>query len=132
MTNVQAAVVNSQFGRLESTYMRKQEIFNIYASRLEGAKFQEIPEHGSHCWWMVSIRHDESGWYGKASNHLSTHGIETRPIFPPLHTMPACDSIDMNAPVAHKLTDTGITLPSGPGLTNDQIHYICDKVLETL
>lgn len=128
ITNLQAAVVNSQMSRLDKILARKKEIVDRYRDHLNADLiWQEIPEKGEHCYWMVSVRHWEPGWYQKASQHLAANGIETRPIFPPIHKMPAAYQ-DIKAPNAEYIWDTGITLPSGIGLTNEQIDHICNVV----
>lgn len=130
LTNLQAAVVNSQFSRFEQIQKRKLEIYARYRDHLNAdLLWQEAPTKGSHCWWMVSVRHWRAGWYQDASQYLAANGIETRPIFPPIHKMPAAFQ-DIQAPVAEHIWDTGITLPSGPSLTDDQIDHICDVVNE--
>lgn len=128
MTNLQAAVINSQFNRIDQILQRKREVYERYRDHLNtDLVWQEVPAKGEHCYWMVSVRHWKAGWYQEASKHLAEKGIETRPIFPPIHKMPACyQSID--APNAELIWDTGITLPSGIGLTNEQIDHICDVV----
>lgn len=128
MTNLQAAVVNSQFARIDDILKRKREVVERYRDHLNAdLLWQTVPSKGEHCYWMVSVRHWKLGWYQEASKYLADRGIETRPIFPPIHKMPATYQ-DIHAPNAELIWDTGITLPSGIGLTNDQIDHICDVV----
>lgn len=130
LTNVQAAIINSQFSRLDSILQRKSEIYERYRDHLDGDLiWQEVPSDGRHCYWMISVRHWEDDWYKKAEQHLLANNIETRPIFPPIHTMPAC-SRNISLPNADLICNTGITLPSGLALTNEQIDYICAVVNE--
>jgi dTDP-4-amino-4,6-dideoxygalactose transaminase len=130
LTNVQAALVNSQFSRIDSIIARKLAIYERYRDHLDDSLiWQQVPYHGKHCYWMVSIRHWEAGWYGRAQQHMTLNGIETRPIFPPIHTMPACsDYSSVVCPNAEHIYDTGITLPSGPGLADAQIDKICATI----
>jgi len=60
---------------------------------------------------------------------LAKDGIETRPMFYPLNEMPACsdfpraESLDNSTRIAR----SGIVLPSGPTLTEDDVAYICER-----
>ena len=136
MTNLQAAVVNSQFDRLQDTLMRKREIYEFYRDHLDADLiWQTTPAGGESCWWMISVRHWEEGWYDRASKHMADKGIETRPIFPPIHKMPAMRneallSKSLYLPNADLLVDTGITLPSGPTLTNNDLEIIAEAINE--
>jgi perosamine synthetase len=58
-------------------------------------------------------------------------GIETRPTFYPVHTMPMYSHKYERHKVAEEIGWRGINLPSWPDLTVDQLHYIADT-LETI
>lgn len=130
LTNLQAAIINSQFMRLPSIIKRKQEIAKRYLNQLDGLMWQSTPLKGEHCWWMVTVRHYKDGWYEKASKHLADNEIETRPLFPPISLMPAsgCQFIKSDCPNAIRLHDTCITLPSGLAISNDQIDHVCSII----
>ena len=61
---------------------------------------------------------------------LREKGIDSRPFFYPIHTMPMY-ATQQSLPIAETLAAQGINLPSGATLTREQIDYICD-VLEKL
>jgi perosamine synthetase len=62
--------------------------------------------------------------------HLAAHGIETRPLFYPVHTMPMYSNKYQRHPVAESLGWRGINLPSYPSLTNDDVAFIVEKIVE--
>lgn len=133
MTNLQAAIINSQFNRLNEIIRKKRTIYEYYRDHLDADLiWQTIPHGGESCWWMMSVRHWEPKWYDKASKFLEANGIETRPIFPPIHKMPAMQKYGqydlMTFTNAESLWETGISLPSGPTLTTAQLEYICKTV----
>ena len=140
MTNVQAAIINSQLKRLDKIAARKKEILNRYRDHLNADLiWQEVPNKGVHSYWMISVRSWEPDWHNRASKYLAEKGIETRPIFPPIHQMPAVpwanDEGSPNKPHhpnAEWLYNSGITLPSGPALTDEEVDYICRSVGETV
>jgi len=127
MTNMQAAVINSQFDRLMEIQGRKLEIARHYRTRLGDFLWQEVPEEAEHSYWMVSVAKDEPKFFERASKKLAEHEIESRPIFYPMSMMPAFHTAEpVQYENAQKLSEIGISLPSGPGTTPDQIDHVCD------
>jgi len=66
--------------------------------------------------------------------HLARNNVETRRFFLGMHRQPAlikygCDGSG-NYPVTDGLTGTGMYLPSGSGLTGEQIRHICRLIGE--
>ena len=59
-------------------------------------------------------------------------GIETRPIFYPIHKMPMYHNpkFEGDYPNADKISKYGISLPSYPELNEIKIKYICEKIEE--
>ena len=55
---------------------------------------------------------------------LTEAGVETRPIFYPVHTMPMYHSDKTNFPIAESIAARGINLPSWQGLAQADIHEI--------
>ena len=64
--------------------------------------------------------------------HLADCGIETRPVFYPVHTMPMYASRYQRHAVAEDIGWRGINLPSWPGLSDAQVDEIADAVLSFL
>ena len=58
---------------------------------------------------------------------LREQGIDSRPFFHPLDTLPMYHS-DTPRPVALDLSRRGLNLPSSPKITNEQIIYICQTL----
>lgn len=126
MTNVQAAIVLSQFNRIDQIQMKKLKIWEHYIEHLPShVTIQGTNDGATHAWWMISIIGDHDKYYIETSTRLAAHGIETRPIFPALHSMPAFGSLDITRPVTTLLNNRGITLPSGPGTSLESIERIC-------
>jgi len=63
---------------------------------------------------------------------LGERGIETRPAFYPMHLQPLYGgkTDDNRYPVSTRLSDQGINLPSGNGLSKSQIERVASAVLE--
>ena len=65
---------------------------------------------------------------------LGDRGIETRPFFYPMHTLPPYIEMARRGqfPVATSLAERGVNLPSGAGLERDDVAYIGEVVREEL
>jgi perosamine synthetase len=61
---------------------------------------------------------------------LAARGVETRTFFVPLHVQPvyAARFTGQRYPVAEELGRSGLYLPSGPRLSDDDIAYVAEAV----
>jgi perosamine synthetase len=59
---------------------------------------------------------------------LKAEGIETRPTFYPVHTMPVYANKFIKHPVAEDIASRGINLPSYPVLTQENVNDICQTI----
>lgn len=141
LTNVQAALGVGQVGRIEQIVARKRAIGRAYAERLEGLETVQLPverEWARSIYWMFGlVVSKETGWDAtEVARRLAERGVETRPFFVGLHEQPALTSRGLFAgesyPVTHRLARRGLYLPSGLGLTDDEIDRVCDAVEEVL
>jgi perosamine synthetase len=77
---------------------------------------------------MYSILVDSPNERESLRDFLKASGIETRPTFFPVHTMPMFSQKFQKLPVAEYLGWHGINMPSWPGLTKDQIEFIAENI----
>ena len=61
-------------------------------------------------------------------NHLRSKGIESRPVFNPIHKMPKYHKNSYSFPVADNLSSRGVSLPSWPGMSHDNVIKICNEI----
>lgn len=130
MTNLQAAIGVAQLDKLESLVGKKRHIASMYKKLLYNE--QAITLHPEMPWaknvyWLFSVLVDRTR-RDKAIEHLERKGIETRPFFYPQHILPPYRR-DLRLPVAEELSTRGINLPSGSGLSEDDINEVV-KALE--
>lgn len=132
LTNLQSAIVLSQFRRKELTQAKKLLIKELYKHHLpKHLKMQGTLEKADHSWWMVSVMGDKPDFYKRCSLFLEENGVETRPIFPPVQSMPAFKEYgDQAFDNATILNNTCITLPSGPGSSEEDILKVCSLLKE--
>ena len=124
MTNMQAAIGVAQVNRLDEFVIRKKEIAKIYNSLLKNVNGVTLPLEmpwAKSVYWMYSILTTEDR--DDLMKQLQAQGIETRPFFYPLHLLPPYKS-DEELPVATKLSVSGISLPSGVTLREEDVRKV--------
>tara|TARA_B100001057_G_scaffold492781_1_gene585899 strand:- start:47 stop:1150 length:1104 start_codon:yes stop_codon:yes gene_type:complete len=126
MTNICAAIGLAQLKKSKIILEKKQRIFNQYFHNLSNRYiFQNTTACCKNSYWMVTMLvNGNQQERDKLRIHLRDNGIETRPIFYPLHTMGAHKE-SLNLPIAESIAGRGINLPSYPDLTEDDIDQIC-------
>lgn len=135
MTNVQAAILYGQLENLKRILKSKKNIFNLYKkllSKCENISFQATEQHCENANWIFSIRIHNNESYSNAQHFFSKNGIETRNMFYP---MSAHDHLKKYSNL--EIEENDLTLlrevvmfPSSPLLKDEQIKYICDKIIE--
>jgi perosamine synthetase len=130
MTNICAAIGLAQLEQADKFIERKREIAFKYKELLEDLplEFHKQASDVFHSYWMCSVLvHDAKEREG-LRDFLSKEGIETRPLFYPVHTMPMYADSFQSFSVAEDLGWRGINLPSYPDLEDWQIVMICDTI----
>lgn len=132
MTNLQAAVGVAQMERIEHFIRRKRAIAAQYREMLAGIAgitfAAETPGY-TNVYWMASILVEPPYALDRDAliPVLRAQGIDSRPFFHPMDTLPPYFS-DSPLPVAQHLSRCGLNLPSSPSLTDEQVATICDIV----
>lgn len=134
MTNICAAIGCAQLDRLPGLLEKK---------RLLAARYDELLKHlpvephretlagHRHSFWMYSILVPE-GRRDHVVDHLAKQGVETRPVFYPVHTMPMYASRYGRYKVAEEIARRGINLPSWPDLSQELQMRIAVSLKEAL
>ena len=142
ITNMQSALVLSQLRRADEVLRKASQINKWYRENLKDApvKFQERGDENNDklkilpSYWMTSLVHKDfkPEWGSIIARELKERGIDTRPIFPPLPLMPPWEkeNRDKRCHVAEKVHDSGITLPSGPAMTEEMVKEVCKYINE--
>jgi perosamine synthetase len=130
MTNICAAIGCAQLERIDEILIKKREVTENYIRILSSLPLEYHKEIGDvkHSYWMFTILVESEKVRSDLRKFLSENGIETRPTFHPVHTMPMYDT-GQRFEVAEDLGRRGINLPSYPELTKNDVDYIC-KILE--
>jgi perosamine synthetase len=129
MTNICAAIGVAQLEHAEQILARKRRVAEWYDEGLAGlplTRHQQI-ENTRHSWWMYSILTRDAAECARLRSELRLAGVETRPLFHPVHLLPPYFS-GLNFPVAESLSSRGINLPSYPGLERGDVETICQTI----
>jgi perosamine synthetase len=134
MTNIQAAIGLAQLERIEDLLAIRKRNAAHYNRRLAGIPGLTLPPNtdwAENVYWMYSVIVSDD--FGISRDELRSKlreaGIDTRPFFYPVHTLPMYNT-GQSLPVAERLGQQGLNLPSGASLTADQIDYICDTIVQ--
>ncbi len=132
MTNICAALGLAQIERADEIIKKKRKIAAWYKNNLEGTPVHFQPEHENYInsYWMVTILTDTTAHRDELREALAEKGIETRPTFYPVHTMPMYSAKFHKFPIAEDIGWRGINLPSYPGLEEKDVEYICNVIKE--
>jgi perosamine synthetase len=133
MTNVAAAIGVAQLEQADAIIARKRALAGWYRDALAGVPVEPHVEAPgtTHSYWMNSILVPDAGQRDPLRQRLALAGIETRPVFPPVHGMPMYAATAASAgafPVAASLSSRGLNLPSGPRVTRDDVAEIAQAV----
>jgi perosamine synthetase len=131
MTNLQAALGVAQMKRIEPVIERKRRNAAIYNSLLKELPGLILPREAPwarHVYWLYTIL-IEDGFKisrNRIIKQLTLQGIETRPVFYPITSMPPYrNGRSQRFAVAEKISKEGLSLPSSPLLQEDSIRRIC-------
>ncbi len=132
MTNMQAAVGCAQMKRVRGLVAAKRKIAKMYSERLRGVEGLSLPPEmpwAVNVFWLYTVVLD--GSFGLTADalaqKLAADGIDTRPVFLPMHSLPMYAS-RKKFPVSEKLARDGLSLPSSPTLPEEDIDRICEGI----
>lgn len=133
LSNILAALGSAQLTRLPEILAAKRATYEAYramADRLEGVSVLD-PADGN-CWMSALILETERDASAMAES-LAGMGIETRPVFKPMHMQPVHAGCDLSYITgrAEDLFRRGIVLPSSTDLTAAQVECVVDAVTTT-
>jgi perosamine synthetase len=136
MTGYQAAMGVAQLAKIEHILTEKRRVARAYLEHLANVPGLRLPvekEWATNVYWMFGVV--VSPQFGitrdELAAKLNADGIETRTFFCPMNqqpclqrpgrAMPAC-------PVADRLWESGLYLPSSLNLSAETIEHICKRI----
>lgn len=134
MTNIEAAIGLAQLENIDIHIADHKRVAQWYLEELHDVQdrvsFQKVTEHAESVWWMFSILLKETSRIDRDTlmAKLAEDGIETRPVFYPMHIMPVYEDRNADCPVSEYVAARGMNLPTSGQLTRDDVAYICSCI----
>ena len=137
MTNIAAAIGLAQLERFEESLSRRDSIARQYDELLADVPGVMLPQARPgtrRVNWLYTVTVDlgTSAERDALIAQLAEDGIETRPVFHPLHHLPPYLMPDASFPVADALGASGISLPTHLGLTEADVASVCEAFVTRL
>jgi len=137
MTNMQAALGLAQLEHIQTIVNRKREIGRRYNDNLRGIEYLQLPcertSYAENIYWVYAIIADSQDLAERIQKHLAIKKIGTRPFFWCMHEQPVFNRMNLflgeSHPVAEKMSRNGFYIPSGLGISNDQIDQVSKELL---
>jgi perosamine synthetase len=140
MTNIQAAIGLAQTEKIDVAVERKRAIARRYTELLGDFEHVTLPverEWARNVYWMYGILVKDSFGMSKEQvmQALRERGVDSRSYFYPVSAQPAFRGDDARFPeirgswpVSDDLAKRGLYLPSGIGLTEEQLKTVADTL----
>lgn len=139
MSNVLAALGRAQLDRLPDMVARRRRIRETYSemlSGIDGVVVTADPPWGQGNSWLTTVTFDREVHPGapvSIREALQVEAIESRPIWKPMHQQPVFRDAEAHLTgVADRVFEEGLCLPSGSGLSDDDVHRVVEGLLATL
>jgi perosamine synthetase len=136
MTALQAAFGVAQMTRLPELLAKKRAMGERYRAGLADVPGLVLPPAErwcGHTYWMFGVLVEPDFGMGRDAlmEGLRAAGVETRYFFTPIHRQPFLEGrgrVEGAFPVSDRLGASGLYLPSGTTLADEQIDAVCEAV----
>ncbi|MNO41471.1 putative pyridoxal phosphate-dependent aminotransferase EpsN [compost metagenome] len=133
MSNICAGIGRGQLEALDSFVTKRSEIYSAYRSALGNSSFvtfMPIPLNSEPNYWLsvITLASQSIVTTNDIIGALEEANIESRPVWKPMHLQPIFQKYVFFAHnddrVSERLFETGICLPSGSGMSKEQISDV--------
>jgi perosamine synthetase len=140
MTNLQAAIGVAQLEKIDVHINLKRKNGLLYYELLKNRIDITLPlietNFSNNIFWVFGLLLDSEDRLDKVVKALTEFGIGTRPFFWCMHEQPVFKNMGLfenqSFPIAEKIARTGFYLPSGLGISEEDIVFICEKLNKIL
>ena len=138
MTNLQAALGVAQLERIEQHIEKKRKVGSLYNEGLKNLQGFQLPctntSYAENIYWIYGLVATTEELANETVKKLNDAKIGTRPFFWCIHEQPVFNNmglfINEKYPVAEKLARNGFYVPSGLGLSDEEIEEVCNALLK--
>jgi perosamine synthetase len=137
MTNFQAALGYAQLKRIDSIIENKRRVAREYDAALAGIPGLRLPvelEWAKNVYWMYAVVVEPAFGVSRDElmKRLTAGGVETRTFFCPMDQQPFLrrqeGHREVQCPVAGRLWERGLYLPSAHTLSAEKIRFVADAI----
>ncbi len=137
MSNILAGIGRGQLEVIEERVAQRRSNFDYYKTKLSGIsqiQFQPEPDNCKSNRWLTAFTvRDKNVAIDKIQSGLMVKNIETRPIWKPMHLQPVFkDAPYFGGSHAENLFKTGLCLPSGSNLSENDKTLVADELIKYL
>lgn len=133
LTDIQSALGLSQLAKLDCIIKEKCNLYRKYHSLLSHkVKFLDIQEEFTHIPFRVVVFVDDAE---RVMAQMNARGVEPRSVFYPMHKQPCFShysNVDENFSASLECYKRGICLPTWIGLSDEQIQFVAESLLDSL
>lgn len=130
MSNICAGIGRGQMKVLEDHIRHHQHVHRLYQELLKEVEVNDNPnsDYDSN-FWLSTILFKKEFDTEAFCLELDKVGIEARPLWKPMHLQPVYKAAPayLNG-VSERLYKTGICLPSGPWVSDEDVRYIVEAI----
>ena len=130
MSNISAGIGRGQMTVLEDHIRHHQHVHGLYQELLKNVEVHDNPTNDFNSnFWLSTILFKKEFDTEAFCLEFDKAGIEARPLWKPMHLQP----VYKDAPaylngVSERLFKTGICLPSGPWVSDEDVRYIVENL----
>jgi perosamine synthetase len=132
MTDLQAAIGLAQLTQLPTFLAERQRVVNGYRELLRGVITSPTCYRRAAPWLYTGLLPIGHPYYRGVEERMAGRDIEVRPVFVPMHRLPMYARPDAQFPVACLVGDFGVSLPTHPALTDDDVQFIAFSLMDVL
>lgn len=140
MSNIQAAVGVAQLEKLEDHVIMKRRLGKMYRELLQGCDKLQLPvektDFAENIYWVFGLvmKPDSKLNAQEVMKLLAERNVGCRPFFYPMHLQPVLRNMGFfegeSYPVSEWLAEKGFYIPSGLGVTEEQMRYVAQQVMD--
>lgn len=135
MTDFQAALVSSQFDRIDEILKTKERLANIYLAQLKNSSIvlPIVPENCIHTWQTFHVLCESATFRNNLINHLKDNNVFCNygaQCIPEMTYYKNKYQLDVRSKYknAYKSFTCGLALPLGELMTEKEVKYVCEII----
>jgi perosamine synthetase len=138
MTNIAAAIGLAQMERIESHLAHRSKLARTYDRLLAPLSNRIVlpttAPWAKHVYWMYTIllAPELGPQRDEIMRRMAAGGVETRPVFYPMHVLPPYAQDGMDLANATDCAARGINLPTSSHMSDEDAAYVCDTLVRAI